>query len=115
MEEGKGSEIARRCWEEIRKRAERGEEISNWERGREEFFKKRGWDALEIRKKREEGETLVKELMKEGEEIGRRERWQKIKESKYNVWYKYIKGEGIPRYMKKGWGKTDGKGWRNGG
>lgn len=36
----------------------------------------------------------------------RKERWEKIKESKYNRWYKEVKGERIPRYLKKGWGES---------
>jgi len=31
------------------------------------------------------------------------ERWEKIVRSRYNIWYKSIKGEGVPGYLKKGW------------
>lgn len=35
-----------------------------------------------------------------------RERWERIGRSRYNRWYKEIKGEGIPGYLKKGWGES---------
>jgi len=37
------------------------------------------------------------------------ERWKKIQESRFNRWYKIVKGEGIPGYLKKKWG---GSRWR---
>lgn len=33
----------------------------------------------------------------------KRERWEKIRQSRYNKWYERIKGEGAPGYSKKGW------------
>lgn len=32
-------------------------------------------------------------------------RWKSIERLKYNDWYKKIKGEKVPGYLKKGWGK----------
>ncbi|XP_011862008.1 PREDICTED: uncharacterized protein LOC105558746 [Vollenhovia emeryi] len=106
LEEGKGSEIARRCLEEIKRRAEGGKELSRWERGRIEFFERRGWEIKEVRRRREKGETMVEELIKAGRDLGKQERWEKIRNSKYNEWYKYIKTEQIPIYLKKGWGDS---------
>ncbi|EZA53803.1 hypothetical protein X777_06867 [Ooceraea biroi] len=60
----------------------------------------------EVTEKREKGETLVEELIKAGKEIGKEERWKRIRESNYNKWYKWIKGDGIPEYLKKGWGES---------
>lgn len=34
------------------------------------------------------------------------ERWEKIRESRYNRWYGEWKGEGIPEYLKRGWGES---------
>lgn len=50
--------------------------------------------------------------MKESRERDRRERWRRIMDSRYNKWYKEIKGEEIPGYLKKGWGRgrVDGQG-----
>src|SRR5436190_3559451 len=36
----------------------------------------------------------------------REERGEGIRSSKFNKWYKWVKGEGIPGYMKKGWGES---------
>lgn len=44
--------------------------------------------------------------MREEKELQRRERWERINESKYNRWYREVKGEGIPGYLKKGWGEN---------
>lgn len=44
------------------------------------------------------------EIIEEREkEIQKEERKTKIENSKYNKWYKVIRGEGIPAYLKKGW------------
>lgn len=45
-------------------------------------------------------------MIREGKKIDRRERWRSIIDSNYNKWYNDIKGEGIPGYLKKGWGKS---------
>jgi len=33
------------------------------------------------------------------------ERWEKIKKAKYNRWYGWINGKGIPIYLRKSWGE----------
>lgn len=33
----------------------------------------------------------------------RTERWEKIRESQFNKWYKEVKGIGISNYLKKDW------------
>lgn len=52
---------------------------------------------------REEGMAEYSDLEREDRQKQKKERWNKIKESKYNAWYKEIKKEGIPKYLKKGW------------
>jgi len=32
-----------------------------------------------------------------------KERWEKIRESKFNKWYGKVKGKGVPEYLRKGW------------
>jgi len=49
---------------------------------------------------------MIRELMKRDGEWQRDERERKIRESRYNKWYKKIKGKGIPRYLRKGWGES---------
>jgi len=58
----------------------------------------------------EEEEARMEEMARWEREVQRAERWERIRESRYNKWYKEIKGEGIPEYLKKGWGKADGAG-----
>lgn len=56
----------------------------------------------ELERKKEERQEWGGELEREGREKDRRERWEKIRESRYNRWYKVIRGKGIPEYLKKG-------------
>lgn len=42
MREGKGNELARRCWEEMRERLKEGKAESEWEKKREGCFERRG-------------------------------------------------------------------------
>lgn len=46
----------------------------------------------EIGRKRGEEETWVEEIERREEARQRKERWEKIKDSKYNRWYKEVKG-----------------------
>lgn len=60
MEEGKRSELARICWEEMRGRARRGRELSGWEKERREFFSRMEMGIEEVKERRErerEGRT----------------------------------------------------------
>lgn len=41
------------------------------------------------------------------------ERWERIRNARYNVWYKWIKEDGVPEYLRRGWDRVDGGGWRN--
>lgn len=56
-----------------------------------------------VEEKREEGEDWFEELVKEDRKRQREERWERIRGASFNSWYKLIKGEGIPSYLKKGW------------
>jgi len=106
LEQGRGNELARKCWEEIKERGREGKKISDWERERERFFGERGMSLEEVERGREgEGEwfTEIEGRERENQRTGR---WEDIKESRYNKWYKEIKGAGIPEYLKKGWGES---------
>lgn len=54
----------------------------------------------------EEGEEWYGKVIREDKERQRKQRWEKIKNSKYNKWYGRIKEEEIPGYLKKGWGEN---------
>lgn len=60
LREGKGSDLARKCWEQMGER--KGKELSGWERERKEFFVKRGMSVVEVEMKRLEGEIRYEEM-----------------------------------------------------
>jgi len=45
-------------------------------------------------------------LEKRERERQRKERWNRISESKFCKWYKEVKWKGILGYLKKGWGEN---------
>lgn len=110
LTEGRGSELARKCWEEARERAGRGGRLSEWERERQSFFEERGEEVVTMERGREEGWFDFGKL-EEDRNGQREERWERIKGARYNKWYGRVKEEGIPGYLKKGWAEKDGAGW----
>lgn len=109
MEEGKGSELARLCWIEMRERASEGKGNSDWEEERKNFFEDREWDMREVERRRREGKMwfgVIRELIRKNREKQREERIQKIGESRFCRWYRVIRMDGIPEYLKKGWGEN---------
>jgi len=55
-----------------------------------------------VERKREEGDGWFGELIRKDKEEQRLERERRIGDSRYNRWYKIIKEEGIPEYLRKG-------------
>jgi len=87
LREGKGSEIARKCWEEMRERAKKGKGLSEWEKERLEFFERKGIKMEEVEKNIEEvenGEVWSREWVKKERDKQERERWERIESSRYN-------------------------------
>lgn len=41
-------------------------------------------------------------------ELESMERWEKIQNSRYNKLHRWIKGEGVLGYLKKGWERVEG-------
>jgi len=109
LEEGKGSELTRLCWEEMRERCRKGKVGSDWEEERGKFFMERGMEVREVERRRTEGELWFGELIIKDKEKQREEREQKIRESRYCRWYGVIKTDGVPEYLKKGWGESKWK------
>ncbi|KYN14584.1 hypothetical protein ALC57_13196 [Trachymyrmex cornetzi] len=96
-------ELARLCWEESRgKMRGEGENLEGWMRERGQFFEDRG---VELER------WVWEELGERSRELQRMERWEKIRVTKYNMWYGWVKGEEVPEYLKKGWGRGDREGW----
>lgn len=57
----------------------------------------------DLDKWREKNEGGLEELVRRDKEMQRTERWEKIRESQFNKWYKEVNGIGISNYLKKGW------------
>lgn len=82
------------------------EASSGWEKDRRNFFEERGLEIGMLERKEENGKNWYGEMEERDREIQRRERRERIEGARYNRWYKEIKGEGIPSYLKKGWGES---------
>lgn len=102
LAKGKGSEIARKCLEEIRKREGRERELTGWEKEKKECRGPGG----EVMEQREGITGGVERWVEREKEKDKEERWRRIGEARYNRWYKEIKGEGTAKYLRKGWGES---------
>ncbi|XP_051167789.1 uncharacterized protein LOC127285695 [Leptopilina boulardi] len=91
FKQGRGSAIARECWKKIKTGEGRGvKKMSRWERDREEALEEgREWGG----RKKEEVKGWIRK--------DREERWERILGSKYNRWYKMVRGDGRPEYLEK--------------
>lgn len=65
MEEGKGSELTRRCWKELKEKTRRERVDSIWEEERRGFFEKRGWERRKgSGEKKGRGEDTIRRVDK---------------------------------------------------
>lgn len=103
LEEGRGGELARRCWDEVKGRARKGRVMGGWEKERREFYEGRGWKVEEVEDMREGGCLRGEFLVEKEKSLQREERWKRIRETEYNKWYEKVKGMGVPGYLKRGW------------
>ncbi|KYN21992.1 hypothetical protein ALC57_05622 [Trachymyrmex cornetzi] len=76
-----------------------------WMRKRRQFFEDRGMELESWQRGELEGERLWDELWERDRELQRLERWEKIRVTRYNRWYGWVKGKGVPEYLRKGWGE----------
>lgn len=96
----------------MKERTIKGKAKEEWEKERIEFFERKGIgrkDKEKMLEEIEEGEVWYGELERREKERQTEERWKKIRGSKYSKWYQWIKGEGIPEYLKKGCWKKKGR------
>ncbi|XP_070513035.1 golgin subfamily A member 6-like protein 22 [Cardiocondyla obscurior] len=91
LEEGKGGELAKWCWEEMKERVKEGRSKEKWDKEREEFFEKFGWSGKDVKDLRERGELKGEYLIKKDKEWQKEERWEKIRGSSFNKYYKKVK------------------------
>lgn len=70
------------------------------------FWEGLGWRIGEVESLREERKVKGKEVMERERRVQRDTRWEMIRGSKFNKWCRRVKGEGVPGYLKKGWGES---------
>ncbi|XP_066585599.1 cilia- and flagella-associated protein 251-like [Prorops nasuta] len=100
---GKGNEWARESLKEIESREGRGIKLSRWEEGRRRFMEERGRRRGGERWERKEGrEEIWKGIEREESDREKEERDNRIRISKYNRWYKVVREEEVPEYLKGG-------------
>ena len=88
---------------EVRERAKKGRALEGWEEEKRKFYERKGWSIEEVEEMREEGRLRGEELIRKEKSIQEEERWERIRESRYNRWYKIVKGKGVPGYLSKNW------------
>lgn len=88
--------------EKMKEKSGKGKVSSNWEESRKKFLEDKKLRIDELGRRREKGEEWCGELIKEGKEKNRKEKWEKIKESRFNRWYKVIRGGRNPGIFQKG-------------
>ena len=96
---GRGGELARERWEEIKGRARRGKVLGGGRRKGSGFLRREDgqWEGVELIRGR--GELRGEELVCRGRRLEEVERWERIRDSRYNRWYgsgKSSGGAGIP-------------------
>lgn len=80
--------------------------MAGWERERIEFFETRGMDVREVGSEEREGGEIWEEIEKMERRLQEEKRWERIRKLRYIVWYSRVKEEGMPEYLKKGWGES---------
>lgn len=71
------------------------------------YYKEKGW-SLREENLRDKGELRGNVLIEKERKWQKKERWKKIKEARFNK-YDKVKGKGVPRCLKEGWKKKDGR------
>lgn len=95
---GGGSDIARRCLKEIEEK-QRGQG-SKWEEGRRRFFEDRGYSCEAAGLLRAEGIDVGKVMEERDRELQEQEKWGCLREARYNRWYREVRTERLPRYLR---------------
>lgn len=88
---------------EMRVRVKEGRALVGWEEERKRFYDRKGWSLEEVEVLRDEGLLRGEELVRREKLMQEKERWNRIRESRYNKWYKMVIGEGVPGYLRNDW------------
>lgn len=110
--ESSGEELVRECMREMRKRIERGRELLGWELEKKDCFGNKSINVKEmcvcvcvcVERKKGGIKELWERIEESKKNFQEKERWKKIRNAKYNifVWYKWVKEDGVPEYLKRG-------------
>lgn len=90
----------------MKERSKKGKGIGGWEGEKKEFFENKGLKLEEGERRREKGRDWFGVWMAGKKRRQKEEKWKRIKELKFNGWYKVVKREGISEYLEKGWGES---------
>lgn len=107
MEEGRGIELARRYWEEMRERERvvRREKVADCEKERREYLGSKDWKMEEIEEWRGKVEWVKEEMERKEKEEQSTERWEKIEKSEVQQVVQVDHAGGSARLFKEGMGR----------
>lgn len=54
----------------------------------------------------EKGDMLWERIEETERNMQKEKRWERMRNTRCNVWYKWIKEERVPKYLKRKWGKS---------
>ncbi|KYN24369.1 hypothetical protein ALC57_04031, partial [Trachymyrmex cornetzi] len=103
--EEEGGSLAHVCWEEVSGNIGKGEKLEGWEKERRQYFEDRGVEVGSWQRGELEGGVNFEDLLERDRVMQKEERWEKIRESRFNRWYGWVKGKGVPAYLGNGWGE----------
>jgi len=63
-------------------------------------------DWKDWERQRMERRISFEELERKDWGLQREENWRRIREGRFSKWYGWIREEGIPKYLEKGWGES---------
>ncbi|KYN12146.1 hypothetical protein ALC57_15690 [Trachymyrmex cornetzi] len=99
-----GAKNEGQVWEIVnREMKKKGKRLEGWEGERGQYFRDRGVELGRRQGGELEGEIKLEELQEKDKEKQKEEKLEKIMVARYNRWYGWVKGEGIPAYLEKGW------------
>ena len=91
-----GNDYMKECFKDMDKGKIRGK----WNEGRQKYFNRNGWAEGEALKE-ENKHRIVKEMKSRDRENQKQEQYNKIQESKYNPWYKFLMEGEMAQYLEK--------------
>ena len=91
-----GNDLLKECYKEMDKEGTGGK----WSKGRQEYFNRNGWSdqaVLQVENKRK----VMGDIKNRDREVQRQEQFNRIQDSNYNPWYKFLMEGEMPQYLEK--------------